>query len=406
MLGVGGRSLAGVDAVVVNVTATEPTANSFVTLWPSGVARPNASNLNMTPGRTVPNLVIVKAGANGKISLYNDAGFAHLLVDVVGYVTAGLANPSATAAPRLADVTPLNAPLSAGLAVESGPPNPVNPASLDLIAADLAGRYGSPKPGIIEPTSYATGVSEVSISQSTGLLVTYTTQGGGDPRATGQCTATLIGLNAVLTAYHCTFVPPDHTFHSWWFAPGASGSTAPYGWFVSTDPGSFIAEVATYPDDYQNLDFYPPFDFLVVPFEPNAQATVHPNVDPGAVAGFHEVLLDSPGGPRIMAGYAGESSSCASPTPDNLDCFQTFCYGGTIDWIPYREATGFEWQNHCQARPGMSGGPSFELFDGAWRVAGVVSNGTTSQPEPTSLTFGPYLSDDFEDLVRSVGVRT
>jgi len=44
-------------AVVMNVTVTNPTAASYLTLFPTGVTRPTASNLNFTPGQTVPNLV-------------------------------------------------------------------------------------------------------------------------------------------------------------------------------------------------------------------------------------------------------------------------------------------------------------------------------------------------------------
>src|SRR4029077_12542843 len=72
-------------AVVLNVTATNPTAATFATLWPSGVARPNpASNLNVVPGQTTPNLVIVGIGSNRKVSLYNDAGTTDFIVDVAG----------------------------------------------------------------------------------------------------------------------------------------------------------------------------------------------------------------------------------------------------------------------------------------------------------------------------------
>ena len=73
-------------AVVLNVTATNPTAATFATLWPSGLARPNpASNLNVVPGQTTPNLVIVGIGSNRKVSLYNDAGTTDFVVDVAGW---------------------------------------------------------------------------------------------------------------------------------------------------------------------------------------------------------------------------------------------------------------------------------------------------------------------------------
>jgi hypothetical protein len=72
-------------AVVLNVTVTNPTASSFLTVWPDGSTRPNASDLNYRPGLTVPNLVVVGVGASGAIDLYNAAGSADVIVDVVGW---------------------------------------------------------------------------------------------------------------------------------------------------------------------------------------------------------------------------------------------------------------------------------------------------------------------------------
>ena len=78
---------AGATAVVLNVTVTEPTYTGFITVWPSGATMPLASTLNFTFGQTVPNLVMVKLGQGGQVSLYNSAGSSQLLADVVGYVT-------------------------------------------------------------------------------------------------------------------------------------------------------------------------------------------------------------------------------------------------------------------------------------------------------------------------------
>ena len=83
--GVGGVPAAGVTAVVLNVTVTEPTAETFLTVFPSGTTRPLASNLNAIAGRTVPNLVIAKVGADGRVSVYNHSGRAHVIFDVVGW---------------------------------------------------------------------------------------------------------------------------------------------------------------------------------------------------------------------------------------------------------------------------------------------------------------------------------
>src|SRR5262249_10516485 len=75
----------GVGAVVLNVTASQPTEPTFVTVYPSGESRPLASNLNLVPGTDVPNLVIAKVGADGRVFLYNDRGATHLVADVVGW---------------------------------------------------------------------------------------------------------------------------------------------------------------------------------------------------------------------------------------------------------------------------------------------------------------------------------
>jgi len=74
-----------VSAVVVNATVTGGTANSFLTVYPTGVSRPTASNLNFTAGQTVPNLVTVKVGADGNVKVYNAAGQTHVIFDVLGW---------------------------------------------------------------------------------------------------------------------------------------------------------------------------------------------------------------------------------------------------------------------------------------------------------------------------------
>jgi hypothetical protein len=44
---------------------TDPTAASYLTIWPQGATLPLASNLNWTCGVTISNLVIAKLGAGG-----------------------------------------------------------------------------------------------------------------------------------------------------------------------------------------------------------------------------------------------------------------------------------------------------------------------------------------------------
>jgi hypothetical protein len=76
---------AGVLAVVLNVTVAGPTAPSYLTAWPDGEFRPLASDLNFRAGATIPNMVVVKVGSDGKIDLYNAAGSTDVVVDVMGW---------------------------------------------------------------------------------------------------------------------------------------------------------------------------------------------------------------------------------------------------------------------------------------------------------------------------------
>ena len=76
----------GARGAVINVTATESTAPTFVTVWPAGERRPLAATSNPRPGVSVPNLAYAKLGSGGRVSLWNNTGSTHLVADVVGYI--------------------------------------------------------------------------------------------------------------------------------------------------------------------------------------------------------------------------------------------------------------------------------------------------------------------------------
>jgi len=78
---------AGAKAVVLNVTGVGASADTFFTLWPDGATRPNASNLNVPAGGTIPNLVIVKLGAGNVVDLYNQKGVVNVVADLEGAFT-------------------------------------------------------------------------------------------------------------------------------------------------------------------------------------------------------------------------------------------------------------------------------------------------------------------------------
>jgi hypothetical protein len=86
--GAGGVPASGASGVVLNVTAEASTGNSFVSVYPSGIARPNVSNLNFPPNFTGANAVTVPLGADGRVVLYNAVGSVSLMADVVGFYAA------------------------------------------------------------------------------------------------------------------------------------------------------------------------------------------------------------------------------------------------------------------------------------------------------------------------------
>jgi hypothetical protein len=132
--GQGGVPSDGVSAVVVNITATDPTAGSYLTVFPTGTARPLASNLNFRPGQTIPNLVVVKLGAGGKFSVYNAQGSTHFIADVVGWYSDGT-----TAGARYNAVTPSRL-------LDTRNSHPVGPnSSVDVQAT---GQGGVPASGV------------------------------------------------------------------------------------------------------------------------------------------------------------------------------------------------------------------------------------------------------------------
>jgi len=96
--GVAGIPSEGVAAVLLNVTAVAPTGQGFVTLGPKPAgsgdlfddqnsygAWPDASNINLRPGRVTPNLVLVPVGAGGIVRVHVFGASTHLLADVAGW---------------------------------------------------------------------------------------------------------------------------------------------------------------------------------------------------------------------------------------------------------------------------------------------------------------------------------
>jgi hypothetical protein len=107
----------GVSAVVLNVTVTEPSAGGWLTVFPSGATRPQASSINFSPGQTIANTVVVKVGTDGAINIYNFQGSTHVVLDVQGWFGSATADAGArytsVAPSRILD-TRATTPIGAG----------------------------------------------------------------------------------------------------------------------------------------------------------------------------------------------------------------------------------------------------------------------------------------------------
>lgn len=80
---------ADATALAANVTVTNPSATSWLTVWPGG-PDPGTSDLNFVPGETVPNfdVVTLSTGAElptGSFDVAPFAGTTDVVVDVAGW---------------------------------------------------------------------------------------------------------------------------------------------------------------------------------------------------------------------------------------------------------------------------------------------------------------------------------
>ncbi len=135
--------LAGLTAIVMNVTATGPTKAGFLTVY-SGSTKPDTSNVNFVAGQSVPNLVTLPV-VDGNVNFYNGSdGTVQLIADFVGYYGPGGSGFKPMTAPvRVLDTrhhvgVSTTAPVSAGgtvnLDVSTDVPSGATAAVLNVTA--------------------------------------------------------------------------------------------------------------------------------------------------------------------------------------------------------------------------------------------------------------------------------
>ena len=76
-------------SVAANITIdSDATLPSFLTVFPTGTARPLTSASNAEPGLVVANSAILKLGTGGQVSVYNQQGQVNVIIDITGYFVA------------------------------------------------------------------------------------------------------------------------------------------------------------------------------------------------------------------------------------------------------------------------------------------------------------------------------
>jgi CubicO group peptidase (beta-lactamase class C family) len=123
---------ANATAVALNVTAVNPTHAGFITVWPCGVARPLASNVNYVAGDIVPNGVIATVGNEGSVCFFSQRE-TDLIVDIAGWFE-GTAYTGATPK-RLNDTRD-------GTGGTFGPIDASNPMTIQVTGLQVDGANG------------------------------------------------------------------------------------------------------------------------------------------------------------------------------------------------------------------------------------------------------------------------
>jgi hypothetical protein len=93
VLGLGGlppvSNAGNVLAVVANVTVTGATQQGYLRVFGTGAAEGESSLVNFKANQDVPNMVVLRPGANGKVTIRlvseGQNGTAHVLIDVFGW---------------------------------------------------------------------------------------------------------------------------------------------------------------------------------------------------------------------------------------------------------------------------------------------------------------------------------
>ncbi|MHB8323068.1 MAG: CHAP domain-containing protein [Candidatus Dormibacteria bacterium] len=355
--GAGDVPATNVAAAVLEVTATDTTASSYLTAYPAGAPRPTASNLNWAAGATVANTVVVPVSSSGQITLFNASGTADVVVDVSGYFSAATGTPAnASLYTPLAPVRVLDTRAGAGAPLPPG------------------GSLTQPLAGLDGISSTATAVTaNITTTDTTAASYLTVYPGGARPLvsalnwAAGQTIANLavatLSSSGGLSLYNA-FGQADVVMDvSGWFGPAAAGVGDVYSPLAPTrildtrstpilqaHPGSYLAinQGGGYPGAaaIQADLAFPNNAYLISSCSSQWQAGTPCGVDgfPGQCAYWVELNWDGlgEGGPSATGpgatGLVGNGDDVAKSAIQrgfaSVGSMATIAVGDLVSWAP------------------------------------------------------------------------
>jgi hypothetical protein len=72
-------------SVSVNLTVVDGSEGSFLTVYPTGEARPTTSSINWNSSAAVANSATIRVGASHSVSIFNLKGTVNVVMDLLGY---------------------------------------------------------------------------------------------------------------------------------------------------------------------------------------------------------------------------------------------------------------------------------------------------------------------------------
>ncbi|MFM8645898.1 MAG: SpoIID/LytB domain-containing protein [Actinomycetota bacterium] len=209
-----------VTGVGMNLTVVDPVGEGFLTVWPCGSNKPDASSLNFKAGQTVANAVVSQVDSTGLICVSSNAA-VHVIVDVNSWLTVGAGFTSISPYRLLDTRHGIGAPKSKIGALDG---------SADPLVVRFGGNAGIPSTGL-SAISLNLTVTGTSVDEYGGFVTVY-------PCDVEVPDVSSLNFSSNVSVPNAVVVPISSTGDVCFYVRGQADLIADVnGWF--TDGGSF-----------------------------------------------------------------------------------------------------------------------------------------------------------------------